>query len=173
MKKFIGFLLAAILCLFATPAFAQHQHEGGAKPQHQQKQKPAHQTAKPAEHQHNTNNTNVHNNTHVTNNVSIHNNVSVNDRVTYRNNYHGGRIDREYFGAHFGYGNRFYLNRVYFGGAPRFWFGGFWFGYDEALFLQYGWVNTEYVYVDDIDGIYYLVNPLHPGVHIALNVVVQ
>jgi len=50
----------------------------------------------------------------------------------------------------------------------RFQYGGYWFGFAGAW--PSNWLYTQDVYVIDIDGVYYLCNPVYPGVNIALNV---
>jgi hypothetical protein len=50
----------------------------------------------------------------------------------------------------------------------RFQYGGYWFGFAGAW--PSNWLYTQDVYVIDIDGVYYLCNPVYPGVNVALNV---
>ncbi len=50
----------------------------------------------------------------------------------------------------------------------RFQYGGYWFGFAGAW--PSNWLYTQDVYVIDIDGVYYLCNPMYPGVNVALNV---
>jgi hypothetical protein len=54
-------------------------------------------------------------------------------------------------------------------GYSRFQYGGYWFGFDQGW--PVGWYYTDDVYVDYVDGGYYLYNPYYPGVRIAINVV--
>jgi hypothetical protein len=54
-------------------------------------------------------------------------------------------------------------------GHRRFRYGGYWFGFIDPW--PVGWYYTDYVYVDYVGGGYYLCNPIHPGVRIAINVV--
>ncbi len=55
------------------------------------------------------------------------------------------------------------------GGYSRFQYGGYWFGFVQPWPVD--WYYTDNVYVDYIGGRYYLCNPYHPGVHIAITVV--
>jgi len=56
------------------------------------------------------------------------------------------------------------------GGYSRFQYGGFWFGmYDP---WPGDWRYTDDIYVEYIDGGYYLLSPMHPGVQISINVVI-
>ena len=51
----------------------------------------------------------------------------------------------------------------------RFQYGGYWFGFVGAW--PSNWLYTQNVYVIEIDGVYYLCNPMYPGVNLELNVV--
>jgi hypothetical protein len=63
----------------------------------------------------------------------------------------------------------FVINRpVIFEGHPRFQYGGYWFGFGEPW--PTGWLYTDNVYVDYVGGGYYLYNPVHPGIHISINI---
>jgi hypothetical protein len=55
------------------------------------------------------------------------------------------------------------------GGTPRFQYGGYWFGFGEAW--PVGWSYGDQVYVDYINGGYFLLSPVHPGVQISINVI--
>ena len=82
----------------------------------------------------------------------------------------GGRIPDDRFRAHFGRDHRFRVNRPRIvAGYPRFQYGGYWFGFIDPWPAD--WYYTDEVYVDYIDGGYYLYNPVHPGVRIAISVV--
>jgi hypothetical protein len=82
----------------------------------------------------------------------------------------GGRIPDDRFRAHFGREHVFVINRpVIVGGVPRFQYGGYWFAIAQPW--PVGWAYTDQVYVDFIDGGYYLLSPVHPGVQVSINVV--
>jgi flagellar motor protein MotB len=82
----------------------------------------------------------------------------------------GGRIPDDRFRAHFGRDHRFRINRpTIVAGYQRFQYGGYWFGFVDPWPAD--WYYTDDVYVDYIDDGYYLYNPVHPGVRIAINVV--
>jgi hypothetical protein len=82
-----------------------------------------------------------------------------------------GRIPDAQFHAHFGREHTFHVGHpVVVEGQSRFQFGGYWFGFGEAW--PVGWAYTDDVYVDFIDGQYFLIDPVHPGVQLALVVVV-
>ncbi len=82
------------------------------------------------------------------------------------------RIPDDRFRANFGRDHSFRIDRDYMvaGGYSRFQYGGFWFGmYDP---WPADWRYTDDMYVDYVDGGYYLLSPMHPGVQISINVVV-
>jgi hypothetical protein len=80
------------------------------------------------------------------------------------------RIPDDRFRANFGSGHRFVVGtpRIV-GGYSRFQYGGFWFGFVQPW--PVGWYYTDQVYVDYVDGGYFLFNPFYPGVRIAITVV--
>jgi hypothetical protein len=55
-------------------------------------------------------------------------------------------------------------------GYSRFQYGGYWFGFVEPW--PDGWYYTDDVYVDYIDGAYYLYDPYYPGVRVSISVVI-
>jgi hypothetical protein len=82
----------------------------------------------------------------------------------------GGRIPDDRFRANFGREHTFHIGRpVIVEGAPRFQYGGYWFVIARPW--PVGWAYTDVVYVDYVDGGYYLISPVHPGVQILINVV--
>jgi flagellar motor protein MotB len=82
-----------------------------------------------------------------------------------------GRIPDDRFRANFGAEHVFVINEpVMVGGFSRFQYGGFWFGFENPW--PVGWYYTDNVYVDYIDGGYYLCNPYYPGVHVGISVVI-
>ena len=84
------------------------------------------------------------------------------------NDYHGSIPDAR-FRAHFGRDHGFRINRpVMVSGYPRFQYGGYWFGFIDPW--PVGWYYTDQVYVDYMNGGYYLLSPIHPGVQISINV---
>lgn len=66
---------------------------------------------------------------------------------------HVRNIDRGYREHNFGRANHSFCGAFY--GRPTFLFGGVWFGID--LWPSF-WLSTDYVYVDYVDGDYFLVN---------------
>jgi len=80
-----------------------------------------------------------------------------------------GRIPDDRFRANFGHEHVFVINQpVIIEGQPRFQYGGYWFGFAQPW--PVGWGYGDNVYVDYVDGGYYLYNPVHPGIRIVINV---
>ncbi|MFI5116053.1 MAG: hypothetical protein ACHP8B_05070 [Terriglobales bacterium] len=81
-----------------------------------------------------------------------------------------GRIPEDRFRTSFGEGHRFVISQpVMVGGYSRFQYGGFWFGFVEPW--PEGWYYSDEVYVDYMDGEYFLFNPFYPGVRVAITFV--
>jgi hypothetical protein len=81
-----------------------------------------------------------------------------------------GRIPDDRFRSNFGRRHEFRIGSpTLVGGYSRFQYGGYWFGFVQPW--PVGWYYTDDVYVDYIDGGYYLCNPSYPGDQIAISVV--
>jgi hypothetical protein len=81
-----------------------------------------------------------------------------------------GHIPDDQLRAHFGRDHRFRIGHpTVVEGQPRFQYGGYWFVMTDPW--PAGWDYNDEVYVDYIDGVYYLIDPLHPGVQIVVNVI--
>ncbi len=78
-----------------------------------------------------------------------------------------GRIPDDRFRANFGQDHHFRVSQGDYRNH-RFHYGGYWFGF--AAPWPSNWLYTQDVYVVDIDGAYYLCNPMYPGVNVALSV---
>jgi hypothetical protein len=79
------------------------------------------------------------------------------------------RIADEHFRAHFGREHHFAVRNItVVNNERRFEYGGYRFGFAEPW--PVGWAYTDDVYIDFIDGEYYLFNVRHPGVRIMVNV---
>lgn len=81
----------------------------------------------------------------------------------------GGRIPDDKFKAHFGRSHTFRAQTVIVAGRPQFQYGGYSFQLVDAW--PVGWAYTDDCYIDYIDGEYFLFDLLHPGVRIAVFVV--
>ena len=81
-----------------------------------------------------------------------------------------GRIPDDRFRSNFGRGHEFRIGSPRLvDGYSRFQYGGYWFGFVQPWPVD--WYYTDDVYVDYIDGQYYLCNPSYPGDQIAISVV--
>jgi hypothetical protein len=80
-----------------------------------------------------------------------------------------GHIPDDKFKAHFGQSHHFSVRGVVVQGQPRFQYSGYTFEFVDAW--PAGWGYTDDCYIDYIDGEYFLFDVLHPGVRIALFVV--
>lgn len=81
-----------------------------------------------------------------------------------------GHIPDDRFRSNFGRGHEFRIGSPRLvGGYSRFQYGGYWFGFVQPWPVD--WYYTDDVYVDYIDGGYYLCNPSYPGTRISINVV--
>lgn len=81
----------------------------------------------------------------------------------------GGHIPDNQFHAHFGREHTFTASTVIVSGQPQFQYSGYSFQLVDAW--PVGWAYTDNCYIDYIDGEYFLLDLLHPGVQIALIVV--
>jgi hypothetical protein len=81
----------------------------------------------------------------------------------------GGHIPDDKFQAHFGRSHTFRAQSVIVSGQPQFQYGGYSFELVDAW--PVGWAYTDDCYIDYIDGEYFLFDLLHPGVRIAVFVV--
>jgi hypothetical protein len=82
----------------------------------------------------------------------------------------GGRVPEEQFRAHFGRQHAFVINRpVVIDNRPRFQYSGYWFEIVDIWPAE--WAYTDECYIDYVDDGYYLFNPYHPGIRLAVVVV--
>ncbi len=81
----------------------------------------------------------------------------------------GGHIPDDKFRAHFGRSHTFSARTVIVQGQPQFMYGGYSFQLVDAW--PGGWAYTDECYIDYIDGEYFLFDLLHPGVRVAVFVV--
>jgi hypothetical protein len=79
----------------------------------------------------------------------------------------GGRIPDDRYKANFGREHTFRVTQANFS-SGRFQYGGYWFGFGGAW--PSNWLYTQDVYVIEINGMYYLCNPMYPGVNLAISV---
>ena len=190
MKRFGSlsgvFGTAALLLLFGstvpTQAF-QEDHPQDAKPAenkpHDQETKPSEDAAKPTPSKPAAKeakppkdaNAPKAKDTHETKTVTKSDTRTESKSTVKHGPIENGRIPDAQFHSHFGREHTFHVGHpVIVGGQSRFQYGGYWFGFGEAW--PVGWGYTDDVYVDYIDGQYYLIDPVHPGLRLALVVVI-
>jgi hypothetical protein len=81
-----------------------------------------------------------------------------------------GHIPDDKFRANFGRQHTLVIQRTtIIEGQPRFQYSGYWFAIADPW--PVGWAYTDQCYIDYIDGEYFLFDLLHPGVRIAITVV--
>ena len=159
--KPIEILSAAVLFMLPgaiAPAYAQKEHEEEKQPQQKEQQaKPAQHQAKPAQQQQRA--------------QSQQQGKPAQQRQQASRSQPAashGRIPDDRFRASFGREHTFHVNRSDFEGSRRFQYGGFWFNVLDPW--PVGWLYTDNVYVDYINGGYFLCDPVHPGVFISINI---
>jgi hypothetical protein len=82
-----------------------------------------------------------------------------------------GRIPDDRFRSNFGRGHNFRMGEpVLVSGYSRFQYDGFWFGFVQPW--PAGWYYTDDVYIDYVDGGYYMYNPYYPGTRFSISVVI-
>jgi hypothetical protein len=80
----------------------------------------------------------------------------------------GSRIPDDRYRANFGREHSFHVSHNDYDRDRRFQYGGYWFAFVDPW--PTNWQYTQDVFVVEIDGMYYLCNPMYPGINIALNV---
>ena len=154
----IGTTLLSLTLGASSAAYAQDQHEQ----QEEQKDKPAEKKAqpeKPARPEEK--------------NAQEEKNTKPEEKNTQQRApeakpaQHAGRIPADRYKANFGREHTFRVSQGDFR-SGRFQYGGYWFGFGGAW--PSNWLYTQDVYVVEIDGMYYLCNPMYPGVNLVINV---
>jgi type IV secretory pathway VirB10-like protein len=84
-----------------------------------------------------------------------------------RGSYAHGRISDDHYAASFGSGHRFHISQSDYQ-HRRFQYGGYSFGFVDPW--PVGWGYSDDVYVVYVDGGYYMYDPVHPGVRIAISI---
>jgi hypothetical protein len=169
--KLVGILSTAVLSLAlgaAVPAFTQdREQEDKAKPaQDERKAEPAkpaaRQEGKPAAQQEKNAKPEERNAQQEKNAKPVEKNAPQQHAAG-----NGGRIPADRYKANFGRQHTFRVTQANYS-SGRFQYGGYWFGFGGAW--PSNWLYTQDVYVIEIDGMYYLCNPMYPGVNLVINV---
>ncbi|HTA23265.1 MAG TPA: hypothetical protein VK763_07000 [Terriglobales bacterium] len=157
--------LSLLLATAAAPLYAQEQHEE-QKDQQEQKDKPARaeekksQEAKPTKPEEKT--------------AEQEKNTKQEEKTTQQHEQQAkageqsqhGRIPDDKFRANFGREHTFRVSQADYRNH-RFQYGGYSFGFVGVW--PSNWLYTQDVFVVDIGGVYYLCNPVYPGVNLALS----
>jgi hypothetical protein len=182
MKR-IGMFSTAVLSLalgVAAPVFAQEQHdqqdeqkaksgqeekkaqpEKSAKPEQKKNTKPEEKNA-----QQDRNNRNVEKPAEQQQQRAQQSQPGKQEQRVGGNR--GGRIPDDRFKSNFGEQHRFRVREADYSRYHRFQYGGYWFAIENPW--PSNWLYTQDVYVIEINGVYYLCNPMYPGVNILLSV---
>ncbi|MBZ5614558.1 MAG: hypothetical protein LAO23_11155 [Acidobacteriia bacterium] len=179
----VGFISTAVLSLTlvaAAPMYAQEQHgeeEQKAKPEEKkaQPEKSARQEQKPAAQQEKNNRQEEKNAQRQDKNTKQEEKSAQRqerapqakpERAQRASGNGGGRIPDDRFKANFGEQHRFRVSHADYDNH-RFRYGGYWFGFVDAW--PSDWLYTQDVFVVEINGVYYLCNPMYPGINITLS----
>jgi outer membrane biosynthesis protein TonB len=147
----------------AKPVKQQAQHEQQAKPAKQPQQAARQQQAKPAKQQQQA--------AHQQQTKPVKQQQRSQQAQTNRGPAAGGHgsIPEAKFRASFGSSHTFHVNRSeWASGSGRFQYGGYWFNAVDPW--PVAWLYTDNVYVDFLNGGYFLCDPVHPGVYISINI---
>ena len=171
----VGLISTAVLSLTlvaAAPVYAQEQHEQGekAKPAQEEKkaqpekkaqqEKPAKQQEKSAQQEKNTKQQEQKN-------AQQQKREPQAKPAQQAQRGGGGRIPADRYKANFGQEHRFHVSQADYSSGRRFQYGGYSFGFIDPW--PSNWLYTQDVYVVEINGMYYLCNPMYPGVNLALS----
>jgi len=171
--RLIGVISTAVLSLtlgVAAPAYAQQeqrdqQEEQKAKPAHQDEKKA--QQEKPAKQGERSTQQQDKNTKQEERNAQQQQHTQQAKPGQQAQHAGGGRIPDDRFKANFGREHRFRVSQADYSRDRRFQYGGYWFGFVDPW--PGNWLYTQDVFVVEINGVYYLCNPMYPGVNIALS----
>jgi hypothetical protein len=161
--KFIGVVSTAVLSLIlAAPVYAQEQHD-----QEEQKAKPE-EKAQPEKPKQGEKNAQEEKNAKPEEkNAKQEQRAPAAKPEKQEQHASAGRIPADRYKANFGRQHTFRVSQGDFR-SGRFQYGGYWFGFGGAW--PSNWLYTQDVYVIEIDGAYYLCNPMYPGVNLLIKV---
>jgi hypothetical protein len=173
--KLVSIIGTAVLSLtlgVAAPAFAQEEHAQGEHAQQEDKKaqadKPAQQEEKHAQQEEKKSEQNKPGQQEEK--KAQQEKPGQKEQQGERASGNHGRIPDDRFRANFGHEHVFVINRpVIVEGRPRFQYGGYWFGFNQPW--PTGWAYSDNVYVDYVDGGYFLFNPFHPGIRVVIVVI--
>jgi flagellar biosynthesis component FlhA len=169
LMKLVGVISTAVLSLalgVAAPAFAQNQHE-----QEEEKAKPAEnekrgQPAKVAKQEEKKPQEEKNTKPEEKNAKQEQPRTQQAKPQQQQQHANGGRIPADRYKANFGSGHTFRVSQGDYNNH-RFQYGGYSFGF--VGIWPGNWLYTQNVYVIEINGVYYLCNPMYPGVNLELS----
>jgi len=187
--KLVGAISTAVLSLtlgIAAPAYAQQeqhdqQEEQKAKPDQDEKTaqpaKPAKQEEKAAKQEDKSSKPEETNAKENQQNTKPENNAKQEDKSVqpaekqsqpeqHAAGNRGGQIPADKFKANFGQQHSFRVSQSDYSNHS-FQYGGYSFGFVDQW--PSNWLYTQNVYVIEINGVYYLCNPMFPGVNLELS----
>ena len=180
--KLIGVISTAVLSLtlgVAAPVYAQQEEEEKSKPSQQeekkaqpdksarQAEKGAPRQDKNAKQEEKSAQQHDKNARQEEKNAQQHTQQAKPERQEQRAGGNGGgRIPDDRFRANFGQEHKFRVSQGDYR-DHRFQYGGYSFGFVDPW--PSNWLYTQDVFVVEINGVYYLCNPMYPGVNIALS----
>jgi hypothetical protein len=165
--KLVGVISTAVLSLtlgVAAPAYAQQEQRDQQQEQKAQGEKKA-QPDKPAKQEQKTAQQQDKNTKHEEKNAQQQTQQAKPGSQAQRAS--NGRIPDDRFKANFGREHRFRVSQADYSRDRRFQYGGYWFGFVDPW--PSNWLYTQDVFVVEINGVYYLCNPMYPGVNITLS----
>src|SRR5579872_5979068 len=157
--KLVGIIGTAVLSLTlgaAAPVYAQ-QEERGQQDEHSQQEDKKVQQDKPAQQE--------EKHAQQEQKPQQEKPAAQHEQQAQRAEGNRGRIPDDRYKANFGREHTFRVNRGDFNNH-RFQYGGYWFGVSAPW--PNNWLYTQDVYVIDINGVYYLCNPVYPDVNVEL-----
>ena len=185
--KLFGFVSTAALLLvlgYSGPGYALQNQQDEAKPAPQEEPKaekpakpreakPAEQPAQKSEESREQNaprHEKEQQTTHQGDAQQAQGSAKQGDRAAAAAGHRGGRIPEDKFREHFGRSHTVVINRpVIVDNRPRFQYVGYWFEIVDPWPTE--WAYSDECYIDFVDDVYYLFDPRHPGVRIAVVVV--
>jgi phage repressor protein C with HTH and peptisase S24 domain len=165
--KLIGVISTAVLSLtlgVAAPVYAQQEEEKSKPSQQEEKKTQPDKSARQAEKGAPRQDKNARQEER---NAQQHTQQAKPERQEQRAGGNGGgRIPDDRFRANFGQEHKFRVSQGDYR-DHRFQYGGYSFGFVDPW--PSNWLYTQDVFVVEINGVYYLCNPMYPGVNIALS----
>ena len=165
MKRALGIVVLSLMLLFGVTGSDGQRNGRQSGHQAQSHQTQSHQTQQHQQVQHQQSQSRTTDRGHFAGDGGRHTNDAS------RAHYDGRHFDSGFRQSYFGRGHRFNVGRpVFFNGGYRFYYGGFWFGYNA---WPYGCGYDDNSYIDEDGDAYYLYDSCFPGGRIGINIIVN